>query len=496
MNATMSASREKKKRQELYESGEIIRDTGKKANGGLSKLTNTLIAAAAIVILVAFVWLMITNSGTFLNNVTAVTVGDTKISAGEAGYYYWDAVSAVSNQYGDYFQYFVDTSKSYKSQQFSEDQTWADYFMSYAENGMQQIKILNDQANANGFTLTEDQKAEIDSTMAALESSAKSSGFRNGEAYLKTVYGKAASVKSFREYLTRQTLSNAYYAEVYNAPTFDKAERDSYYAEHKSDFDTVDYRMISLTDGAEAERIAADTANHEAMYLEEAAKLAEANDPETEYDADGATLIEDASYSNVLTGAAEWLFDEMRGRGETYVVEPTEDGGTYYVLYFLGRNQLDEKLVNVRHILISVDDTSDVDAMQRAKEEADAILEEWESGDATEDSFAELANDRSTDGGSNTNGGLYENVYPGQMVTEFNDWCFDKSRKAGDTAVVGTDYGYHVMYFSGYSDEYDSYQDLLVEATLRSQKYSDWYTALTEQYPIKEKGFGLHYVHQ
>ena len=35
------------------------------------------------------------------------------------------------------------------------------------------------------------------------------------------------------------------------------------------------------------------------------------------------------------------------------------------------------------------------------------------------------------------------------MVAAFNDWCFDPARQVGDTGVVKTEYGYHVMYFSG-----------------------------------------------
>jgi len=35
------------------------------------------------------------------------------------------------------------------------------------------------------------------------------------------------------------------------------------------------------------------------------------------------------------------------------------------------------------------------------------------------------------------------------MVPEFNDWCFDASRAYGDTGLVKTTYGYHVMYFVG-----------------------------------------------
>ena len=33
------------------------------------------------------------------------------------------------------------------------------------------------------------------------------------------------------------------------------------------------------------------------------------------------------------------------------------------------------------------------------------------------------------------------------MVPAFNDWCFDEARKEGDTGLVKTNYGYHVMYY-------------------------------------------------
>ncbi len=89
----------------------------------------------------------------------------------------------------------------------------------------------------------------------------------------------------------------------------------------------------------------------------------------------------------------------------------------------------------VRHIL--------VDSEVVAKD----ILADWENGPKTEDSFAALVADNSTDPGSKDNGGLYEDFARGTMVAEFNDWCFDDARKPGDTGIVQTSYGYHVMYF-------------------------------------------------
>ena len=63
---------------------------------------------------------------------------------------------------------------------------------------------------------------------------------------------------------------------------------------------------------------------------------------------------------------------------------------------------------------------------------------------ATEESFAALADEKSFD---TAEGGLYEGVYKGQMVPEFENWCFDEVRKPGHYGMVKTTYGYHVMYF-------------------------------------------------
>ena len=53
---------------------------------------------------------------------------------------------------------------------------------------------------------------------------------------------------------------------------------------------------------------------------------------------------------------------------------------------------------------------------------------------------------------SSANGGLYTDIYPGQMVPEFNDWCFAAERQVGDHGIVKTSYGYHIMFFSGEGD--------------------------------------------
>lgn len=158
--------------------------------------------------------------------------------------------------------------------------------------------------------------------------------------------------------------------------------------------------------------------------------------------------------------------------------------------------------MDVRHILIQPEATTlseddegyDADVQAKkdaAKQKAEDLLAQWKAGDATEDSFAQLANENSTDTGSNTNGGLYTEVYQDQMVEAFNDWCFDAARKPGDTGIVETDYGYHIMYFVGTDLPYWEVQ---VRDTLKNDDFNTWYTEKTADYTAEQSSFGIRFV--
>ena len=63
--------------------------------------------------------------------------------------------------------------------------------------------------------------------------------------------------------------------------------------------------------------------------------------------------------------------------------------------------------------------------------------------------FAVLANSESQDEGSRLNGGLYEDVVPGQLPQELEQWLFAPERVPGDTTVVTSPVGVHILNFSG-----------------------------------------------
>ena len=150
------------------------------------------------------------------------------------------------------------------------------------------------------------------------------------------------------------------------------------------------------------------------------------------------------------------------------------------------------KNVDIRHILVKVEGgTADAtgavtysdEEWETCRAEAQAILDEWLAGEKTEDSFAALATEKTEDPGSQATGGLYQQVYEGQMVQPFNDWCFDEVRAYGDYDLVQTSYGYHVMFF------------VKSEYTWTTYAASDWANeqsaklleAVTSLYPMEVK---------
>jgi hypothetical protein len=99
----------------------------------------------------------------------------------------------------------------------------------------------------------------------------------------------------------------------------------------------------------------------------------------------------------------------------------------------------------------------------------------------TEDAFAALAAENSADGNA-AQGGLYEDVSRGMMVEPFDAWCFDPQRNNGDTGIVETDFGYHVMYFS---NQKGIAWQVEVDKALRDAAFTEHLTQAKEERPMK-----------
>ena len=150
--------------------------------------------------------------------------------------------------------------------------------------------------------------------------------------------------------------------------------------------------------------------------------------------------------------------------------------------------------VDIRHILIRIEkldsDTTENDgelidgysqvAWDACYAKAESILNQWLSGEATEEAFAELAKLHSADGNA-SEGGIYTGVEKDYMVETFDAWCFDETRLGGDYGIVRTKYGYHIMYFI-------SKEDMWITASrkqLITQEANAIMDDILEQYPIQ-----------
>ena len=312
---------------------------------------------------------------------------------------YWLEFYTFMSSYSSYVVYFgLDASAPLAGQaSLKENRTWEQYFLEAAATNFSEEYALYCEAEAVGFTLSEEDQAYIDDISdpaGDLATSALASGYESAEAYIQATFGPGVTLEDYLLYVKIFITANAYYTETYT--------------------------------GLQVEADAADEATLSDYY--------------------------DAN------------------------VDTFEENQVWKV-----------NNVSVRHILIepeaadetSTDYTDEEWAAAEAK--ANEVLTLWQQN-PTEDYFAELANEKSADPGSNTTGGLYEDFPSNQMVAEFSEWCFDQSRQPGDTGIVKTSYGYHIMYFVGQT-ETKAWMD-----SVREQMISDQMTAFIDEqceaYPL------------
>lgn len=174
-----------------------------------------------------------------------------------------------------------------------------------------------------------------------------------------------------------------------------------------------------------------------------------------------------------------WASDDARKVGDTAVFDDADDeeatSCTVTACMLTETMHRDESATrNVGHILFSFDDYSSEEA---AKAKAEEILERIKDG-LTRESFETTANEYTADSSV-----FYENVVPGQMLTNFNDWLFDEERVEGDTGIVETTYGYHVMYYLGEDTEVPVWK-ANGRTLVANEKYETWYESAKESYKI------------
>ncbi len=516
----MSASREKKNRQTFAASGAVdpkaVRAAEEKAK---QRKSNILYISVAVAFVLVAAFVLIWNSAALQRSKTALTIGETKYTTAQVQYAYHAAYNDVrSSSYVNYMG--LDTSKSLSSQTLSDtakallgvtDQgslTWSQYLLNKAKSDLQATQSLRAAADKENYTWTDHMQAEYDKLVDTVKSSAKNAGY-SYKNYIKAMYGSLVTPGVFEDMTKTSILLSDYQNDYKDSLTYTDKEISQYYEDHKSTFDVAAYDYIRFTGSATSTKDASgntvEPTDEQAQAAKDAAKAAadaalarfqNGEDLETiSKDYDIASFVTQDEGSNGTDTVSAWVFDITRTPGESAVID---DGTNYYVVHFKSMSRQEYNTIDVRHILARVDSSSldkksdtyeqelaDLKAQKKA--EAEKIYQEWKDGEATEESFAALADKYSAD---SPEGGLYTQVYHNMMVTEFNDWCFDAARQPGDTDIVETTYGYHIMYFVGQDLPY---WQVRVTNTLKINDFNDWYKGLQQDYTVTE-GSGMKFV--
>ncbi len=383
-----------------------------------------------------------------------------------------------------------------------ENPTWADAFTYSAVSQLVYAKYGAAKAEEADISLTDEELEEINTQIESVRQTAKQNDYSLNR-WLRLNFGAGVTEKVVYDASVESTLASKYYEQLTNdtneSITAEQIEAE--YNSAKDDYDIVDVRLygfsaqLSTDEQADLteEEIAAKEAELQAQAKEEADRfVADVTDEKTflaaaqsailtddensDDDPDEVTLVEKTSYAELSSSysedVAKWVFDDARKVNDITIINIESNNYLIVFMKTLPTKDISASSSDVRHILVQFPDTNTDgtsttvtdaagnestnitdDTKRVTKEKAQAILDEYLEN-PTEDNFAALATEKTEDPGSKETGGLYEDVSNnGQYVAEFTNWAIDAERKPGDTGIIETSYGYHIMYFVEANEE-------------------------------------------
>lgn len=475
----------------------------------VTAVLSSLIAVVIIAILVVLGvrYYTVPNSNEKMNPGNVVmTVGNTDVSVGMYNFYYQNIVKQYV-QYASNGYYDIDLSKDFSTQYTTDDDgneiSWQDRFKENTTELIKKNTIYYQKGIESGITLTDAQKEMIETQLDNIKNAASSANLGVNE-YIAQTYGDNCGLETLRKYLEQNYISSVYYYQQQIKLRPSEDELNAYFKENENDYKSCSYAIL------EAEYDTSSDATKKAAVDNAKAAIAKITDEDSmkalipefcsdliskyisagyftdESDAVDAfagamdsTSVKSDVESNFGEDIADWMFNTDTAVGSlNYYVD--ENAGVIYIIMKTSQPALDSdsasKVYSVRHILVipeSGDDDSSSSSSSStatkeyteeewaaALEKANSILDEYNKGDKTELSFAELA-EKYTDDTSSTSvnmnnmyGGGIMDTQLGQMVSDFENWAIDSSRKYGDVEIVKSSYGYHIMFFISYCPQY------------------------------------------
>jgi hypothetical protein len=453
------------------------------------------------------------------------------LSLAEYSYYYmslYNQAASVSQQYDSQYgqgagaMYYFDTTVDPAEQEYTGDdaseqiKTWADFFRYSAPERAFLIEELYAASQADkNYKLTKEELTEINNNIRAIMKQLKNTADilnYSLDEYIEKTYCEGLNAKKYEELLRRDIIAEEYLSwyQTKLANDVSDTEIEKYYNEHKDDFDLLTIRFFKVS-------YAENNSSSDPVYTKEQAKkraekfkskvttekefieAAKEFAPPSlanEYKNESATLdkaVTKTAAKQLSDDFVTWAFDTSRKSNDIKVFD-FADMEAYCIVLLVETAHKDTSVTSadVRHLLVQVDtSTTDKDGATvtlkdedikknwaDAKVEAEKLLKEWKDNGATEDEFVRLVKEHTDDTASAETGGLYVDINAtSNYVPEFLEWSLTP-HKSGDTGIIKTDYGYHIMYYVG-GDNMGKWESDIRNA-LSESAYNDYFDTLYE----------------
>ena len=480
----------------------------KKRAAKIKKVLGTSVVSLIVLAIVGVIAInIISGTGFFLRNTVSMSTANYKVDNAMMPYFVKTVVS--NSQYSQY----IDSSKPLSEQQVAEGYSYLDLFLPQAQSFAKEALLGAEAAKAENITLTEQEKAEIESVLAEYKTTAEASGVTLDQFYTLT-FGENVKEKDVRRAMELSTLATKFFQDFNDKLDIQEDQYTKHFSENESDYIKADYISYSVPGETEAEirtnaeifmncktveefnKLLKDkfTAQYkaEAVTTNNLASETELTEQqlsdietkvETELEAARSTLSKPAKDAETVTEINRWLFTEEATTNKTHKIETAADAekGTKFAItvYIVEKAAYSEdyNLAKARHILFTTEKYS---TKQAAKAKAEEILELYKK-DATEEKFTELAKQYSDDTSAKTNGGLYEQVTNKEADWPFATWCHTEGRKAGDVEIIESTDGYHIVYYVGQGEVAWKVQ---AEQAIREEAYTAKIAELEKLYPV------------
>lgn len=384
------------------------------------------------------------------------TMGAHQLTNAQLQVYYWAEIYSFLDYYGYYIYYFgLDTAKPMDEQIMDEEtgMTWQQYFLDQALSSWQRYMVLCDHAAETGFEMDAESKEYLANLRASMEEAMAETDYETLDEMLQAEYGSGCTFANYEEYLQDYYTANLYFSYLYDQQEVTAEELETYFTDNE------------------------DTLKNSYGITKESGKLVDylyiLVSPEGgTKDENGNTTYSEAEWEAAQKKAQDifdrWLSGEKTKDSFASLADELADDKAVSGDLAENKTKYSQATVDIRHILICPEGgtksedgkttTYSEEEWEAARLKAQQLLDDWIAGGATEERFAELANEHSDDkDGKVTDGGIYTNVKKNAMVTEFDAWIFADGRQYGDNGIVKTSYGYHLMFFVHADREVDNW---------------------------------------